>query len=194
MRASTRLAIAFAMLAAPALADAQSSVYRWVDKNGKVQYSDTPPPEDVKNLTQKRMGGGAVEVSQLPYATQIAMQKSPVTMYTAPACGELCTSGRDLLVKRGIPYSERDVSNVTDAEAVKKLTGDVRVPLLVVGDNKVRGYEEGAWNGALDGAGYPRTALPGQLNPRAAAAPKKDDTPPAPPPEPVPPPQRYYSK
>ncbi len=191
MRASTRLAIALAVLAAPALADAQSSVYRWVDKNGKVQYSDTPPPEDVKNLTQKRMGGGTVEVNQLPYATQIAMQKSPVTMYGASNCGELCNKGRDLLVKRGIPYSERDVNNAPDAEAVKKLVGAIEVPVLLVGDNKVKGYEESAWNGALDGAGYPRTALPGQVQPKAPpAAPKKADTPPEPPPQPAP----YSSK
>ena len=39
-------------------ADAQTNVYRWVDKDGKVQYSDTPPPKDATNATQKSMGGG----------------------------------------------------------------------------------------------------------------------------------------
>lgn len=34
------LLLCFALLAAPALAD----VYRWVDADGKVHYSDTPPP------------------------------------------------------------------------------------------------------------------------------------------------------
>ena len=190
MRASTKLAVALAVLVAPALADAQTSVYRWVDKNGKVQYSDTPPPEDVKSLTQKRMGGAAVEVSQMPYATQIAMQKFPVTMFGAPACGVLCNQGRDLLTKRGIPFNERDVNNPGNADAVKKLIGAIEVPVLLVGDNKVKGYEESAWNGALDSAGYPRTALPGQVPPKAPpAAPKKSDTPPAapePPPQPAP--------
>ena len=195
MRASTRVAIALAVLAAPALADAQSSVYRGVDKNGKVQYSDTPPPEDVKSLTQKRMGGGTVEVSQMPYATQIAMQKFPVTMYGASNCGDLCRQGRDLLVKRGIPYSERDVNNAPDAEAVKKLIGAIEVPVLLVGDSKVKGYEESAWNGALDSAGYPRTALPGQVPPKAPpAAPRKADTPPPAAPEPPPQPAPYSSK
>jgi glutaredoxin len=186
MRASMKLAVAIAVLAASALADAQTAVYRWVDKNGKVQYSDTPPPEDVKSLTQKRMGGASVEVSQMPYATQIAMQKFPVTMYGAPNCGDLCSRGRDLLSKRGIPFSERDVqNNVGDAEAVKKLIGSIEVPVLLVGESKVKGFDEGSWNGALDGAGYPRTALPGQLTPKAPPAPV------APPPvaAPVPPQQ-----
>jgi hypothetical protein len=58
MNTPKRLALAIAMIAlVPALAQAQS-VYRWVDKSGKVHYSDQPPPEEVKNVQQKRVGGG----------------------------------------------------------------------------------------------------------------------------------------
>ena len=179
MHASRKLAVALALLAVAAYADAQTSVYRWVDKNGKVQYSDQPPPEQVKSLTQKRMGGAAVDVSQLPYATQIAMQKSPVTLFGAPNCGDLCNRGRDLLSRRGIPFGERDVqNNIGDAEAVKKLIGTVEVPVLLVGDSKVKGFDEGAWQSALDGAGYPRTALPAQVPPKPPAPPKAPDVPP----------------
>jgi glutaredoxin len=174
-------ALAAALLVLPALALAQASVYRWVDKDGKVHYSDTPPVEPQKNLTQKRVGGGYGQSSQLPYATQIAMQKSPVTLYTGADCGDPCKSGRELLSKRGIPYSERDAQgNAEDAEALKKLVGSLEVPVLTVGANKVKGYEEGAWNAALDGAGYPRTALPGQVPPRPAPAKKAEAPPPAP--------------
>jgi glutaredoxin len=168
-----------AALLLPALAAAQANVYRWVDKDGKVHYSDTPPPEPAKSLTQKRVGGGYAESTQLPYATQVAMQKSPVTMFTGADCGEPCKLGRELLSKRGIPFSERDAqANGDDAEALKKLVGGIEVPVLTVGSSKVKGFEEGAWHSALDGAGYPRTALPGQVPPRPPAAPKKADTPP----------------
>lgn len=40
-------AIALACLAAPALAD----VYKWVDAQGGVHYSDRPPPADAKTVT-----------------------------------------------------------------------------------------------------------------------------------------------
>lgn len=169
-------ALAAAIALVPAAADAQS-VYRWVDKNGKVHYSDQPPPEEVKNVQQKRVGGGTVEVSQLPYATQVAMQKNPVVLYGAPTCGTPCEQGRAVLAKRGIPFSERDVSaSEADAEALKKLVGTMDVPVLVIGQIKLKGYEEGTWNSALDSAGYPRTALPGQRPP----APPKPPAPPAP--------------
>ena len=174
-RLSALLAV---FLVLPALAAAQANVFRWVDKDGKVHYSDTPPPEPQKNLTQKRVGGSyAGEASQLPYATQVAMRKSPVTLFTGADCGDPCKQGRDLLSRRGIPFNERDAqANPDDAEAVKKLVGAIEVPVLTVGSSKVKGYEEGAWHAALDGAGYPRTALPGQVPPRPPAAPKKAES------------------
>jgi glutaredoxin len=170
-----------AALMLPMFAAAQANVYRWVDKDGKVHYSDTPPAEPSKNLTQKRVGGGYAESSQLPYATQMAMQKSPVVLYTGADCGDPCRQGRDLLAKRGIPFSERDAqANPDDAEALKKLVGAIEVPVLTVGSAKVKGFEEGAWHSALDAAGYPRTALPGQVPPKPPAPAKKAETPPAP--------------
>lgn len=158
--------IALAVLAAALAlgAVAQTNVYRWVDKDGKVHFSDTPPPDDAKNASQKRVGGGNTEDSQLPYATQQAMKRNPVTLYTGTDCGDPCVKGRELLSKRGIPFSEKDAqNNPGDQEQLKKLIGTLDVPVLVVGENKTKGYEESQWQAALDTAGYPRTRLPGQV-------------------------------
>ena len=165
-------------------AGAQNTVYKWTDSDGKVHFTDTPPPQQAKNVTQKRMGGGEVETSQLPYATQQAMKSNPVTLYTAPQCGDPCANARSLLGSRGVPYSERNAqANPADAEEVKRRIGALQVPVLVVGASHVKGYEEGAWQAALDGAGYPRTRLPGTLAPKPVVVP-----PPAPPPAPAEPP------
>ncbi|HET9469596.1 MAG TPA: DUF4124 domain-containing protein, partial [Usitatibacter sp.] len=80
-------AVLAAALAAGLAAQAQTNVYRWTDKDGKVHFSDTPPPEEAKSVSQKRMGGGYTEEAQLPYATQVAMKRNPVTLYTATGCG-----------------------------------------------------------------------------------------------------------
>ena len=184
MRSSPWIAAALAAaLACAPDAPAQSTVYKWTDSQGKVHFSDSPPTEQAKNVTQKRMGGGEVDVSQLPYATQVAMKKNPVTLYTAPQCGDPCAEARTLLASRGIPYAERDAqANPADAEQVKKLIGALQVPVLVVGADPLKGYEESAWQSALDGAGYPRTKLPGTVAPKPAAPPKPPE---APPPEPA---------
>lgn len=178
--------IAAALLAVPSLLAAQQTIYKWVDKDGKTVFSDTPPPKEITTSTQKRVGGGGyTDNVQLPYATQIAMQKNPVTLYTASDCGSLCEQGRTLLSRRGIPFSERDgSSDPAAAEAVQKAVGSFIVPVLMVGESALKGFDESIWQASLDTAGYPRTALPNQPNPRATPpAPKKA---PAPAPAPAP--------
>ena len=174
-----------AALAASFATQAQTNVYRWVDKDGKVHFSDSPPPKDAKESSNKMMGGGQPAAAQMPYETQQAARKNPVTLYTSSDCGELCAQGRALLGKRGIPFTERNAAaDPADAERVKKLIGTLEVPVLLVGDKHVKGYEEGLWQAALDRAGYARTALPGQATnvPVAPAAPTPSASPASAPP------------
>ena len=163
----TRFALALLACAMATTAFAQSSVYRWVDKDGKVHYTSEPPPGDAANVTQKRMGGGGGDEAQLPYATQQAMKSSPVTLYVSNNCGELCSDGRSLLQNRGIPYTERNAeASPEDAAKLKEIVGALQVPLLMVGNRPLKGFAENPWHAALDSAGYPRTKLPGQGGPR----------------------------
>ncbi|HET7548532.1 MAG TPA: glutaredoxin family protein [Usitatibacter sp.] len=181
------VSLAAMALVAGAAAHAATNVYRWVDSQGKVHFSDTPPPVEAQSVSQKRMGGGYVEESNLPYATQVAMKRNPVTLFTAKDCGTPCERGRELLSTRGVPFTERNaLASNADLEALRKLTGGSgEVPFLQVGEAKVKGYDADSWNAALDGAGYPRTRLPGtppasasHASPAPAAHPA---TPPAPP-------------
>jgi glutaredoxin len=174
--------IAGTLLLAALAAHAQTNVYRWVDKEGKVHFSDTPPPEEAKSVSQKRMGGGYEDQSQLPYATQVAMKRNPVTLYIANDCGTPCERGREMLSTRGIPFSVRNAqTSRADREALVKLAGSAEVPLLVVGENKLKGFDEDVWSSALDSAGYPRTRLPGQPpaegRPQPSSAPAPNEPP-----------------
>lgn len=166
------LVCALALLAAAA-AQAQSTVYRWVDKDGKVQFTDSPPPADAKGASERRMGGGYVDETQLPYATQVAAKRHPVTMYVSTDCGDLCAQGRALLSKRGVPYAEKNAqASQADQEALQKIAGGLSVPVLLVGETTLKGFDEGSWTAALDRAGYARTRLPGQAGPRTDTATK----------------------
>lgn len=143
-------------------------VYRWVDANGTVQYTDQPPPSTAKNIQQKKIQTGSSEDEDLPYATRQAAKNFPVTLYTGD-CGETCIKAKDLLVKRGIPFSEKDPREPTEEETLKKLTGGVvGVPVLKIGNTVLRGFEENQWRSELDIAGYPRTTPP--LRPRSPEA------------------------
>jgi glutaredoxin len=150
-----------AVLAACA-ASAQTTVYRWVDKDGKVQFSDNPPPAGTKDYSEKRVGSGPADDTQLPYATQVASARNPVTFYASADCGELCTQGRDLLAKRGIPFKEKDAKDSLVAEEIQQMIGALQVPVLKIGSSALKGYSEELWQAALDQAGYAKSRLPGQ--------------------------------
>jgi hypothetical protein len=47
------LAVALTLVAAPALAD----VYKWLDSQGRIHYTDRPPPADAKLLSVEAGGG-----------------------------------------------------------------------------------------------------------------------------------------
>ena len=140
-----------------ATAASAQEIFRWVDKDGKVHYGDTlPPPAEVKTIQTKKLQDNVVEQEAVPYGVSIAMKNNPVTLY-ANSCGEACASAKALLVKRGIPFTEKNPeSDVAAAAALKALAGALQVPTIVIGSNSLQGFEEDGWNAALNAAGYPR--------------------------------------
>lgn len=149
------LALASAVAASSALA--QTTVYRWVDSEGRVHFTDRPPSEAHSDLTQRVVGGNFSADARAPSANlQAVIQKFPVVFYTSAECGDPCRIAREMLLKRGIPFSERSVQSGPDvAEELIKRAGGLYVPSLSVGGNTLRGYEESAWRTVLDTAGYP---------------------------------------
>ena len=153
-------------------ANAQA-IYRIVDANGKVSFSDKPPSERAAVVTA---GGTAADASDasasggLPYVLRQAIAKNPVVFFTAKDCSP-CNSGRTLLQQRGVPFTEKLISSAEDVNALQQLAGDASIPVLRIGTVNIKGYSESEWNQTLDMANYPKTSvLPkGYNNPPATA-------------------------
>ncbi len=141
---------------------AAQGMYRWVDKDGKVYYSDKKPDDKPKSIEQRQVRGSVVETSDAGYALREAVKAYPVALYTAPECKEPCADARTLLNKRGVPFKEIVVSDNKTREELIKVGGAAEVPVLLVGSSLSKGFEEGAFNAALDQAGYPGKAVPGR--------------------------------
>jgi hypothetical protein len=135
-----------------------AELYRSIDKDGKVHYSDTPleGTEDVEKL---KVGRDPVSDENLPYETQRARQNFPVTLYAFPDCGSPCQQGRDLLSKRGIPFTEKSLTKIEEIDTFKTDSGDGRLPALKVGKTWVKGFQAEQWNNELNFAGYPKKDL-----------------------------------
>jgi glutaredoxin len=162
-------------------AAAQQQVYRYVDKEGKVVYSDRSPPTDSKEVQSKRLSPNFIENNPVPLATTQAAERFPVTLYTF-ACGAVCQNAEALLNRRGVPFTTVNVEELKGAEQLKKVTGDQQAPVLQLGDKLIaKGFNESRWQAMLDEAGYPKSA------PRRVTTAKGAPEPPPPPPATAPP-------
>ncbi len=138
-------------------------VYRHVDSNGKVTFSDQPLPADVRaargvgtmsqQVQTRQAGSGA---ALLPFELRQVVQRFPVTLYTRDDCSP-CDTGRALLNSRGIPFSERQIKTPEDSEAFERLSNQDALPLLSIGSQQLKGFSDVTWSQYLDAAGYPRS-------------------------------------
>jgi hypothetical protein len=149
-----------------------NKVYQYTDENGKTVYSDIPPNQ-AKNLQEKTLNNNSIQASGVGYGLKEAMRKYPVTLYTDD-CGEICDKARAYLGARSIAYTVKNPGKVkADSDDLKKLIGGAgnEVPVLKVGSQVSKGFEEGAWGSLLDAAGYPRGKLTGAAADKKAATP-----------------------
>lgn len=137
---------------------AQAELYKWVDAEGNVHYSDKLPPANARKSEKKKLTDKPSQAS-MPYSLQQAVKNFPVTLYSYD-CGDGCARASALLAKRGVPHTTKDPLDGQVREEMRKVTGGEEIaPVLQVGRRVLKGFEEGQWNSALDNAGYPRTAL-----------------------------------
>ena len=132
-------------------------VYRWVDADGRVQYSDQPPPVGTKGVQEKNVSGNSIQNNELSLVAQDAQKRNPVTVYVSE-CGESCDAAKAYLNKRGIPHTVVDPTRTIELnKKFKEETGGTVVPVIKIGEKRLSGWSESAWSGALDAAGYPKT-------------------------------------
>lgn len=160
------VALLAALVAAPVMAQ---GVYRIVGPDGRVSYSDQPPPPNTSARPVAGASAGGTG-APLPFELRQIANRYPVTLYTSTECAP-CNSGRNLLSARGIPFSEKTVNTAQDSEALKRLSGDTSLPFLTIGGQQLKGYSDTEWTQFLDAAGYPKqSVLPASYR-RPAASP-----------------------
>ena len=194
------LACGVLLLAASAAALGQ---YKVVGPDGRITYTDRASDatreavrvQPIRAATENAGSAGlpASAASSLPYALRQVAERFPVTLYTRAGC-PVCDRGREALRQRGIPFAERTVGTDADVLALQRIEGLREVPLLRIGAQQLRGYNELEWGSYLDAAGYPpvsqlpagwRGSEPAPLV--SAAAPRQAEA--ARPPAPVAPPE-----
>lgn len=151
------------------LAQAQQ-VYRIVGPDGKVTFSDQPPPAaSAGKVSSANAGGGSAAPTGLPFELRQVAGKYPVTLYSGSNCAP-CGAARAMLMNRGVPFSERTVNSNEDIKALERLSGDGVLPFATIGSQQLKGFSDVEWTQFLNAAGYPATSvLPPSYRAPAAA-------------------------
>jgi glutaredoxin len=148
-------------------------IFRIVGPDGRVSYSDKAPLEAsarASAATAMPATSAGADLNALPFELRQAAIRYPVTLYTGAECAP-CVSGRAMLSRRGIPFTEKTVTTNEDIEALKRLAGASSLPFLTIGGQQIRGYSQIEWVQFLDAAGYPKSSqLPSSYNPPPATA------------------------
>jgi glutaredoxin len=185
----TRFAVPLAALALSLAAWPAHALYKIVNPDGSVTYTDRPPAAAGVKVTAL-MPSGAVDTGRLPEALRQTVARWPVTLYTSSNCSP-CVEARRMLRERGVPHAEKTVVTDDDRAAWQDVVGGPEAPALKIGAQTLRGLQPDRWVEYLDAAGYPRTSKlpPGyQFADAEPLVPKRTEAARTPPPRPAAPP------
>lgn len=162
-----------ALLAAQAgPAAAQTTLYKIVEPDGRITYTDRPVRNNTGKVSPVGANGAAgspidESLALLPTPLRTVATRFPITLFTAPDCVP-CDRGREFLRQRGVPYRERQATTDADREVWQRVVGAPEAPALGIGSQMLRGYAPDSWGEYLDAAGYPRdNRLPPNYQPPA---------------------------
>jgi len=128
----TRLLLLLALCVSPS---ADAEIYKWVDENGGVHFSDAKPAG--KQARELRIKSTPAPTSASTGTTAGRQQR--VTLYGTQWCGS-CAKARRHFETNGIPYDDYDIDRSADARRRYDQLGGHGVPLILVGDEQLTGF------------------------------------------------------
>lgn len=145
------------VLAFAAATPAAAQVYKWTGPDGRTHYGDQPPQGTKKQ--EVRIGvqsfGGPAEVDtwtrvlKRPPAVDTARPRSAsVTMFSTSWCPH-CKRAKAYFAQKGVGYREVDIEASEEGRRDFDTYGGRGVPLIIVGEQRMRGFDAGAMDRLL---------------------------------------------
>ena len=139
-----------------------AEIYKWVDENGSVHFTDTPPPGEVNSTVVNPQpnqveGYGKVPAGRATAPVPVSAQTDQVSRHDLPIvelfvtswCG-YCKKAEAYFTKRNIPFVKYDIEKDQQAARRKASLSNSRgVPFVLIGDVGIPGYSEAAFEQAL---------------------------------------------
>ena len=159
MKGITSLVFVLSVLALYLCDTSAAEMYRWVDENGEIQITDSPPP-NIKSSGEVKIyrdiprdssvNEPASDVKKQESKPSVITKKNhEVILYGTSWC-PYCRMARDFFRSRGIDFIEYDIEKDKEA-AIRKKELDARsgVPFVTINGRPIHGYSESAYEKAL---------------------------------------------
>lgn len=122
-----------ATLAMPSIVHPE--IYRWVDENGKVHFSDKPSRQHASEDVKLRIN----TYEGVTYDTATVDVGKKVVMYSAAWCG-VCKKAKRYFQDNRIAYTEYDIETSAKGRSDFKKLGAKGVPVILVGNRRMNGF------------------------------------------------------
>ena len=116
-------------------ASALSEIYRWVDEQGKVHFSDKPSVTQPSESVKLRIN----TYESVTYATSDIDTGKKVVMYSTSWCG-FCKKARKYFKENGIKFTEYDIEKSAKGRQEYHRLGATGVPVILVGKRRMNGF------------------------------------------------------
>ena len=128
-------------------ASAGGGIYKWVDDNGNVHFSDKPPSGGKASEVEVRINSyTSPQITASPFSGQAgnAASHQQVVLYSTRWCG-YCKKARNYFQKNNIAFTEYDVETTEKGKRDYRALGGSSVPIILVGDKRLNGFSAAAF-------------------------------------------------
>jgi glutaredoxin len=120
------------------------------DEQGNRSFQKVCPPGSTM-VSEKKLATGKGEATKAISSSSSNIQ---ATLYFVPDC-EACDEVKSYLKNRNISITEKNASeDVSIQKELTELTGTLKVPVVVIGEKTITGYNRSELKATLENAGY----------------------------------------
>jgi glutaredoxin len=117
--------------------NSHGAIYKWVDENGKVHFTDNPP--DAAQAEEVELQINTYTSVEIKPLVERLGKKDKVVIYGTSWC-HTCDQARHYFRKNNIPYVAYDVEKSRVGKMDFKLLRGKSVPIIIIGDRRMNGF------------------------------------------------------
>lgn len=119
-----------------------AEIFKYVDDNGNIHFTDKPPREQKVEEVEVRINSyTSPEIVPFEASVTTRVRKGKVVMYSTQWCG-YCKKARIYFRKNKIPFIEYDTETSEKGRRDYKTLDGHGVPIILVGKKRMNGFSE----------------------------------------------------